>query len=154
MFRIFVCGIGAILTIGGLGAIGEFTQMSLLMAPLGASAVLLFAVPNSPLAQVKNQLGGHLIAAIIGLFAILLPYEGIWLNAAAVGLTVMLMMLFSVEHPPAGAVPLVMVLGDVEPGFVLGPVLFGTFFLGAVTGIFHFVLSWHEGRRLRKRCLQ
>lgn len=87
-----------------------------------------------------------MIAAMIGLAAILLPVEGIWVAGAAVAVTVMLMMIFGVEHPPAGAVPLVMILGKVEPGFVLGPVLCGTIFLGSVSQLFY------RFRRRRSLC--
>lgn len=131
------CGFVALFTIGGLGIIGEMAGTPLLMAPLGASAVLLIAAPHSPLARPRNQIGGHMIAATVGLAAILLPVDGVWIAACAVALTVMLMMVFGVEHPPAGAVPLVMILGQVEPGFVLGPVLCGTVFLGVVSQIFY-----------------
>lgn len=138
---IVVCSVGVLLTIGGLAFIGELTDTALLMAPLGASAVLLFSAPDSPLARLKNQIGGHFIAAIVGLVAISLPFENLYVTAGAVALTVFLMMVFSVEHPPAGAVPLVMILGDVEPAFLLGPVLFGTLFLGFVTSVFHLLVS-------------
>lgn len=136
-FEVLICGLAALVTIGGLGLIGQWAETPLLMAPLGASAVLLFAAPESPLARPRNQIGGHMIAAMVGLLAIMLPYEGIWVCAAAVAVTVMLMMIFGVEHPPAGAVPLVMILGKVEPGFVLGPVLCGTVFLGLITQVFY-----------------
>ena len=138
---ILICSICVSLTIAGLSLIGELANTALLMAPLGASAVLLFSAPESPLARVKNQIGGHFIAAVVGLIAILLPIESIFVTAGAVAFTVLLMMIFSVEHPPAGAVPLVMILGDVEPAFLLGPVLCGTLFLGLVTSMFHFFVK-------------
>jgi CBS-domain-containing membrane protein len=138
---ILVCSFSALLTIAGLAVIGEWTGTTLLMAPLGASAVLLFSAPESPLARVRNQVGGHIVAALIGLIAISLPFQSLYLAAGAVALTVFMMMLLSVEHPPAGAVPLVMVLGDVQPEFLLGPVLFGTLFLGFATSLFHLLVS-------------
>ncbi len=128
------------LTIGGLSLIGMATYTTLLMAPLGASAVLLFSAPESPLARIRNQLGGHSIAAVIGLIAITLPEQGPLVSAIAIAVTVTLMSLFSCEHPPAGAVPLVMILGDVEPSFLLGPVLCGVIFLTLMTHLFHLAL--------------
>lgn len=54
---------------GGLGTISFITYVAgypLLIASLGASSVLLYGVPGSPLAQPKNLFGGHLIASVVG----------------------------------------------------------------------------------------
>ncbi len=51
---------------------------ALLMAPFGATAVLVFGVPNSPLAQAKNVILGHLITAFIGVFFVQYIGVGVW----------------------------------------------------------------------------
>lgn len=48
----------------------DVTQLALLIPPFGASSVLLFALPSSPLAQPRNVIGGHLVAASAGLIAV------------------------------------------------------------------------------------
>jgi CBS-domain-containing membrane protein len=79
----------------------------LLIAPLGATAVLLFGQPASPLAQPINIFGGYLLATVIAVTAAL-AFPGLWLAAAiAVGLAIAVMLALRVTHPPAGAVPLV-----------------------------------------------
>ncbi|KAJ1895555.1 hypothetical protein LPJ66_004526 [Kickxella alabastrina] len=78
------------------------------IAPAGASAVLLFAVPSSPLSQPRTVVMSHVISAQVGVFM----YEAfkhadeslVWLSGAlAVGLAVVLMGLLNCYHPPAGA---------------------------------------------------
>ena len=71
--RLFAC-LGALIGIGVTGAIcsllyGANPHLPLLVAPMGASAVLLFAVPSSPLAQPWSILGGNTISALVGVTA-------------------------------------------------------------------------------------
>ncbi|KAJ1812458.1 hypothetical protein LPJ56_003858 [Coemansia sp. RSA 2599] len=78
------------------------------IAPTGASAVLLFAVPSSPLAQPRNVILGHVISAQMGVF-MYKAFEHVetsleWLpGALAVGLAIFFMGLTNCYHPPAGA---------------------------------------------------
>lgn len=73
-----------------------------LIASMGASAVLAFVLPASPLAQPWPTIGGHLSAAAIGLACHMLLGSG-WLAASlAVGLAVAVMSLLRCLHPPAG----------------------------------------------------
>ena len=81
-----------------------------LIAPMGASAVLLFAVPASPLAQPWSILGGNLISALIGVTcATWLGHEA-WVAALAGGLAIAGMFSLRCLHPPGGAVALTAVL--------------------------------------------
>lgn len=82
----------------------ETTNLALMMAPLGASAVLVFGVFNSPLAQPRNVVGGHVISGLIGVTI----YQ--WLGpephlaaALAVSLSILVMHLTKTLHPPGGA---------------------------------------------------
>ncbi|RZI56426.1 MAG: HPP family protein, partial [Pseudomonas sp.] len=98
-----------------------------LIAPMGASAVLLFAVPASPLAQPWSIVGGNIISAIIGVScAMLIPDRGL---AAGLGVSVAIGAMFFLRclHPPSGAVALTAVLGGpaiakLGYSFVLFPV--------------------------------
>ncbi|SEG75249.1 HPP family protein [Vibrio hangzhouensis] len=61
-------GFAAALTILCMGLIGETSKdWGLLMAPFGASCVIAFGLPNSPLAQAKNIVLGYLITILVGL---------------------------------------------------------------------------------------
>ena len=108
-------------------AVGQGTALPILIAPMGASAVLLFAVPSSPLAQPWSILGGNAVAALVGVAAAALIHDPFAAAAVAVALAIALMMSFRCIHPPSGAVALTAVLGgravtDLGFGFVLWPV--------------------------------
>lgn len=90
---------------------GNASTIPFLIAPMGASAVLLFAVPSSPLAQPWSVLGGNMLAAFIGITC-LISIPNIMLAASlAVGSSILVMFFLRCLHPPGGAVALVTVLG-------------------------------------------
>lgn len=104
-------GVGSSLAILMLQGIGRGLHHPLLLAPFGASCVLLFLQPDSPLAQTRNVLASYAIATLIG-FAVLWCFPGDWWSAAlAVGATIFAMTVTHTVHPPAGAHPLVILLG-------------------------------------------
>ena len=64
-----IAGVGASITIGFLLYFETtFENSTLIMAPFGATVVIVFGLPKSPLAQPKNVILGHLITAFIGVF--------------------------------------------------------------------------------------
>ena len=87
-----------------------------IVGSFGASAVLLFAAPGVPLAQPRNLIGGHFIAAVVGIAAhaaIGEPMESPVLAAPlAVSVSIMLMHATSCLHPPAGGTVLIAVIGS------------------------------------------
>ncbi len=104
------------------------TATYLVVASMGASAVLLFAVPHGRLSQPWALIGGHLISAIVGVScAKFIP--DIFISAsAAVGIAVAAMYYFHCIHPPGGATALSAVVGgsavhDLGYQFILTPVL-------------------------------
>lgn len=125
-------GVGAALTIGILEWLNLSWQVALIMAPFGASCVLLFSLPDSPLARPKNVLGGHLLTACIGLLIGLLPLPVEVQMALATGLAIALMQGLNVIHPPAGANPLLILMTGQEPAFLWQTVLPGTLLLMAL----------------------
>lgn len=109
-----IASIGALIGIGfvGLTCVALFpASMPWIVAPMGASAVLLFAVPASPLAQPWSIAGGNVISAIIGaIVAWVFPDPAI-AAAVAVSLAILTMSLLRCLHPPGGAAALSAVLG-------------------------------------------
>lgn len=81
------------------------------VASMGASAVLLFAVPHGPLSQPWNLAGGHLISAFIGITIAQFIPETITASALAVGLAISVMYITRCLHPPGGATALTAVVG-------------------------------------------
>lgn len=134
-----LCGIG--LT-GGLmlWMLGPQGYIPWLVAPMGASAVLLFGVPASPLAQPWSILGGNLVAAVVGVTCATYIASPVVAAAAAVGVAIALMFTFRCVHPPSGAVALTAVLGGpavhaLGYGFVLEPIAVqSVVLLGAAIG--------------------
>lgn len=125
-------GLGASVAIGLLSYMeANLGDVALLMAPFGATAVLVFGVPASPLAQPKNVILGHLITSFIGV--VFTQYVGVTplTLALATGLGVTAMLLSKTTHPPAGANPILIMLSDQSWGFLITPVL-----IGAVTIVF------------------
>lgn len=83
----------------------------LLVAPIGASAVLVFAVPASPLARPRAVLGGNIVSALVGITVALMIPQPLIAAPLAVGLAIGTMMLLGCLHPPGGAVALICVIG-------------------------------------------
>lgn len=81
-----------------------------LVAPLGASAVLVFAVPASPLAQPWAVVGGNTLSALVGILCCVFIHEPALAAAAAVALSIGVMFQLRCLHPPGGAMALLMVL--------------------------------------------
>ena len=124
-FSVFA-GIGATLTLAILSYLEAFTQTGLwLMAPFGATTVLVFGVPGSPLAQAKNVILGHVLSATVGL--IFVNYVGVypWSLAVATGMAITLMLVTKTTHPPAGANPMLIMMTQQSWSFLVSPVLLG-----------------------------
>jgi CBS domain-containing membrane protein len=119
-----------VLTTGVLGRLligGAPWSHPLLAAPIGASAVLVFAVPASPLAQPRAVIGGNLVSALVGISCALLIPQPLLAAPLAVGLAIATMMLLGCLHPPGGAVALIAVIGGEAVakagyGFAFSPV--------------------------------
>lgn len=92
-------------------------------APLGASAVLVFAVPASPLAQPWSVLGGNVSSALVGSVCAALIPDPAWAAAVAVGVAIAVMFSLRCLHPPGGATALLTALNQAEPVFAVFPML-------------------------------
>ena len=95
-----------------------------LVAPLGASAVLVFAVPGSPLAQPWSVVGGNTISALVGTACVLAIPDPVVAGAVAVGLSIAVMFPLRCLHPPGGATALFAVMAHADKfQFAAFPVL-------------------------------
>lgn len=134
----------------GIGLIGLLNSQYLvasdnlfLIGSFGASSVLVYGIINSPLAQPRNLIGGHVISAIIGVTVFKLFAGELWFACAlAVSLSIVAMQITKTLHPPGGATALIAVTGGKkieELGYlyVLSPVLTGVLILFAVALIFN-----------------
>lgn len=117
-------GIAATAFVGGLSSDGVGV---LIVAPMGASAVLVFAVPASPLAQPWPVVGGNIISALVGIAVAKLLGVGLLGAGVAVGLAIGAMSITRCLHPPGGAAALTAVIGGAKVmaagwGFAFMPV--------------------------------
>lgn len=116
---------------------------------MGATAVLLFAVPHGALAQPWNVLGGHLISALIGVAcAQWIPQISI-AAAAAVGISVAAMYYLRCIHPPGGATALAAVIGgesiqQLGYHYLLTPVLINVVAILVVAVLFNALFQWRR----------
>ncbi|WP_137861430.1 MULTISPECIES: HPP family protein [unclassified Sphingomonas] len=113
-----VAALGASLAIGAAGAISALIVGShaalLLAAPIGASAVILFAVPSSPLGQPWPVIGGTILSIACGILATQLLGHGPIAAGLAVGGSILVMSATRSLHPPGGGCALLAVLGGPE----------------------------------------
>ena len=106
-----------------------------LVGSFGASAVLIYGVPQAELSQPRNLIGGHIFSAFIGITVYkYVPLEISLLSALAVSLSIVFMHFTRTFHPPGGATALIAVIGSSqihELGymFVITPIATGAFIL-------------------------
>lgn len=114
-----------------------------LIGSFGASSVLVYGLIQSPLAQPRNLIGGHLVSAIIGVTVQLYAPNILWITAPlAVSLSIVLMQVTKTLHPPGGATALIAVTGSAEIKnmgywYVINPVLSGVLILLIVALVFN-----------------
>lgn len=114
-----------------------------LIGSFGASCVLVYGVIQSPLAQPRNLIGGHVVSAIVGVTAAKLFPDMIWLaSAVAVAFAIVFMQITKTLHPPGGATALIAVTGSptiLKLGYwyVIFPVLSGAMILLIVALVFN-----------------
>lgn len=123
-------------------AIGGDPQLPLIVAPMGASAVLLFAVPASPLAQPWPIVGGNTISALVGVAVAQLVSDPLLAVGLAVSLAILAMSLTRSLHPPGGAAALTAVIGGAAVArsgfwFPFVPVAINALILVALGVLFH-----------------
>lgn len=116
--RVIAC-FGAVIGIAATGAVARWVVGSSgpastwMIASLGASAVLVFAVPASPLAQPWSVVGGNIVSAMVGVAVVHVVPDPVLGSAIAVGLAIIMMSLLRCLHPPGGGTALIPILAGV-----------------------------------------
>ena len=126
--RSILAGLFSILTIGILSILTYKTEYGVfLIASFGSTMVLLYGYPESPFAQPKNIILGHLITSLVGIIFLNFVNLPIYLLLPfSVGFGVMLMIALKVTHPPAGGNPIIIIMGSVSYDYLLIPVILGS----------------------------
>ncbi len=135
--HIFWSWFGSFLAIAATAYLSAKTNSPLLMAPFGATSVLIFGVPDSPLAQPRNVIGGNLVAAVVSLTILHLFGSSPWAMGMAVATAIGMMQFTGTLHPPSGAVALVVMMTKASWQFLLTPALEGSIILVLCAVVFN-----------------
>lgn len=153
-----ISALGAALGILVVAAIGsylfraevlDYHSTCFVVASMGASAVLLFAVPHGALSQPWALIGGHLISAFIGVTAVRFFGVNILSTSLAVGLSVGAMYYLRCIHPPGGATALTAVIGgdavhNLEYAYMVIPVLLNVCCIFLIAIGFNYLFRWRR----------
>lgn len=114
-----------------------------LIGSFGASSVLIYGAIQSPLAQPRNLIGGHVLSALVGVTIYKIVPDILWLSAPlAVAFSIVLMQYTKTLHPPGGATALIAVtssgkIPELGYWYALSPVLSGCIILVLVALFFN-----------------
>ena len=127
-------------TISVLSVTGDTVGTPILIAAFGSSCVLVFLMPDTPLARPVNVIGGHVISAFVGLVVLaVLPVNG-WSIGISVGAAMAAMASARVIHPPAGGTPIAVMLTHAGWDYLFTPVLAGAVILCGCALVYRFIL--------------
>ena len=106
--------VGLLLVLAAAKYLGELSGLDeWLMASLGASALLVFALPGSPMAQPWAVIAGNTLSAMVGISIIHVVDQPLLAMPLAASISILGMFTLRCLHPPAAAVSLIVVLGHV-----------------------------------------
>ena len=117
--------LGSFLIITVLALLADTTSTRLILGSFGATCVLVFGYPAAPFSQPRNVVIGHITPTFIGLLFLTFLGPNLWSLALAVAISIGIMILFRVVHPPAGSNPVIIFLAKPSWSFLLFPVATG-----------------------------
>lgn len=123
--HIALAWLGSLVAIGLIAFITERYDQLLLIGSFGASCVLVFGFPKSPLSQPRNLIGGHLLASFVGLAFLTLFGVHWWNTAIALATLIALMLYTRTGHPPGGANLVIIMMTQPDWRFLFDPTLVG-----------------------------
>ena len=135
--NIIISFFGAFIAIYLLSIICIYEGQSLLIAPFGASTVILFGISDSPLAQPRNILLGNLWGSVSAVLSFICLGNNALSCGVAVASAIALGQVFRCLHPPAGAVAVLGVLSNAKFTYIFSPVFIGSLVLVSWAIIFN-----------------
>lgn len=136
--------VGALVAVSTLSYVANNTRGLLLLGSFGASALLLFALPEAALSQPRAVVGGHLAASLIALGCLTLFGSPWWAVGVATGLSVAFMMFTRTVHPPAGSNAIIVFLAKPAGIPLVCSTLAGALLLVAIAIAYHRVTGRHR----------
>jgi CBS domain-containing membrane protein len=150
--------VGALMGILLTGVLSQYAAQHILhssalwlIAPVGASSILLFAMPSSPFSKPWSIVGGNLISSLVGVSAAQCLGTDLTAGAIAVFISIYLMFTLRCVHPPSGAVALMCVIGGesitgMGYQFVISPLLINSLIMVICSLSFHQIIRLIEQR--------
>lgn len=140
-----VVGIYALLWVSN--TLLELEGAAMVVASMGATAVLLFMLPDGPFSKSWPVFGGHIVSALVGVSCAKLIPDPSLAAALAVGLAMIAMTTMRCIHPPGGATAMVAVLGgdsiqQLGYGFVFQPVMVNVLIVLAVAMLINYIFQY------------
>lgn len=111
--------LGAFTVIAATWRLFEYQDLIFAFASLGGSAVIVFGMPDTPMAQPRSLFGGHAVASIVGIAFYSWFGANTWSIAAAMATSLFAMQLIRVVHSPAGADPIIIMTSGVSGHLVM-----------------------------------
>lgn len=125
-----------VIALSVVAALAHFSQVPLVMGSFGATCVIC-GTPDSPFAQPRNIIFGHVISTAIGLICLNLWGAEWWSMALAIALAIGAMQWGRIVHPPAGSNPVIVMLAQPGWSFLLFPTLTGAVLLTLTALMYH-----------------
>ena len=102
-------------------------QHAVIIASLGATAFIVFAMPENITAQTRNVIGGHIVGLFCGFLFSLIPHSSLLSSllvySSAVGASIFIMVVTDTEHPPASGTALGVVMTGITLNVLIAVVL-------------------------------
>lgn len=130
-------GLGAAVAFAVALGLGDLNGAKIIVAPMAASAAIIFGLPNNPAAQPAHVILGHLLAAILALASNTFLTPDAWVVAGTIGVVITLLGILHLNHPPAAATALLVLFNKPGWGFLLTPLLTGLVTLVLVAVLIH-----------------
>lgn len=131
-------GLGAALAVGSLEVASDLGETPISLLPFVTSIAVVLGMPDADPAQPRAVIGGHLVSCLVGFAILYLLGPSQPVAALGVGLSLVAMRATGTMHPPAGINPLLIVLEQLSPLFILAPIAVGAVLLSA------FAYAWHR----------
>lgn len=132
--------LGGFLAAASVGFLAIQTHQPLVLGSFGASIFVLLILPDSPFAQPRNVIGGHVVSTLVGLVFLHLISPEWWSMALALASALSMMQFLRVQHPPAGSNPIIVFLVAAHWDFLWMPTLLGAVLL-VIVALFYNNLS-------------
>jgi len=135
--KIVISALAVGLVIAGLTYLDREVGTVVLLGTFGATSLLVFVYPDSPMSQPRNVLGAHIIGASMGLICFHYVGHQWWSLGIAVAFTVALMKFIGVVHPPATSNPIVVFLSKATWPFLFSPTIAGALIIIFLALFYH-----------------